>query len=72
MLQRLLKRGVSSGRNDDNVESIKKRFSTYRDQTMPVIKFYDQQNKVVRIVANKSVDEVWKEVNKAFESRGFK
>jgi len=27
MLKRLLKRGETSGRDDDNIESIKKRFS---------------------------------------------
>lgn len=29
MLQRLLERGKTSGREDDNVESIKKRFSRF-------------------------------------------
>jgi UMP-CMP kinase len=29
MLERLLKRGETSGRSDDNIESIKKRFRTY-------------------------------------------
>jgi len=33
MLQRLLKRGETSGRSDDNIESIKKRFKTYNDET---------------------------------------
>jgi hypothetical protein len=30
MLERLLKRGQTSGRDDDNIESIKKRFSEFR------------------------------------------
>ena len=47
MLQRLLKRGESSGRSDDNIESIKKRFKTFRDQTMPVIEEYRKENKLV-------------------------
>ena len=29
MLERLLERGKTSGRSDDNIESIKKRFITY-------------------------------------------
>ena len=37
MLQRLLKRGETSLRSDDNVESIKKRFVTYNQETRPVI-----------------------------------
>jgi UMP-CMP kinase len=31
MLGRLLKRGESSGRSDDNINSIKKRFATYNE-----------------------------------------
>lgn len=49
MQQRLLKRGESSGRTDDNIESIKKRFHVFKDQTMPVIEFYGKQNKVHRV-----------------------
>ncbi len=30
MLKRLLKRGETSGRDDDNIESIKKRFSVFQ------------------------------------------
>ena len=30
MLKRLLKRGETSGRDDDNIESIKKRFGMFR------------------------------------------
>jgi UMP-CMP kinase len=37
MLNRLLERGKTSGRIDDNEESIKKRFKTYEDSTRPII-----------------------------------
>ena len=33
--ERLLKRGESSGRSDDNIESIRKRFKTFQAETMP-------------------------------------
>lgn len=58
MLQRLLERGKTSGREDDNVESIKKRFNVYKEQTMPVIEYYSKQNKVATIDASASIDEV--------------
>jgi UMP-CMP kinase len=35
MTERLLERGKSSGRSDDNEESIRKRLVTYREQTLP-------------------------------------
>ena len=37
MEQRLLKRGETSGRVDDKVDVIKKRFNTYMSKTMPVL-----------------------------------
>lgn len=49
MLQRLLKRGETSGRTDDNVESIKKRFRTFVDTSMPVVDSYKQAGKVVEV-----------------------
>ncbi|XP_065551751.1 adenylate kinase isoenzyme 1 isoform X1 [Lathamus discolor] len=40
MVKRLLKRGETSGRVDDNEETIKKRLETYYKATEPVITFY--------------------------------
>ena len=37
---RLLERGKSSGRVDDNIEAIRKRFRTYSDQTLPFLEYY--------------------------------
>ena len=49
MQKRLLKRSETSGREDDNLESIKKRFKVYHDQTMPVIEYYSKQSKVISV-----------------------
>jgi len=49
MLNRLLERGKTSGREDDNAESIKKRFRTYKNDTMPVIEYHATLNKVVEV-----------------------
>uniref|UniRef100_A0A0W0FG73 Uridylate kinase n=1 Tax=Moniliophthora roreri TaxID=221103 RepID=A0A0W0FG73_MONRR len=58
MLERLLERGKTSGREDDNVESIKKRFNTYKEQTMPVIEHYEKLGKVAEIDSSATIDEV--------------
>lgn len=60
MLNRLLKRGKTSGREDDNVESIKKRFNTYKSDTMPVIEHYRNLAKVAEIDSSDSVEVVHK------------
>lgn len=59
MLSRLLERGKTSGREDDNVESIKKRFRTYETDTMPVIKHYSAQGKVAEVDSSGSVEKVY-------------
>ncbi|KAK0228282.1 UMP-CMP kinase [Armillaria fumosa] len=60
MLERLIERGKTSGREDDNEESIKKRFCTYHDTTMPVIEHYQKFGKVAEVDSSVSIDEVHK------------
>ena len=71
MEQRLLSRGASSGRSDDNIESIKKRFKVYQDETMPVIEGFRSIGKLRRVIADRSVEEVWIEVSAIFTNLGF-
>ena len=49
MKTRLMKRGETSGRADDNEETILKRLKTFHDLTQPVIDYYDAQAKVNRV-----------------------
>jgi len=68
MLGRLLERGKTSGREDDNIESIKKRFRTYNDTTMPVIQYYAKEGKVAEIDSTASVEEVHKVASHAIKN----
>lgn len=49
MTQRLLKRGETSGRVDDNEETIKKRLETYYKATEPVIAFYEKRGIIRKV-----------------------
>ena len=49
MMQRLLERGKTSGRADDNEETIKKRFHTFKESTMPVLEYYDKEGKLRKV-----------------------
>lgn len=69
MLQRLIERGKTSGRDDDNIGSIKKRFKTFVDTSMPVVDYFSHQSKVVKLSCDHSVDEVYKQVQEAVEGR---
>lgn len=68
MLKRLLKRSETSGRDDDNIESIRKRFRTFVETSMPVVNNYEKLGKVLRVDAGRSVDEVYAEVRKRLEA----
>jgi adenylate kinase family enzyme len=59
MLQRCMKRAETSGRSDDNAETIKTRVQNYFDQSLPVVHFYKQFGKVSHIDATGSIAEVY-------------
>ncbi|KAE8452217.1 hypothetical protein EG329_001684 [Mollisiaceae sp. DMI_Dod_QoI] len=69
MQKRLLERGKTSGRTDDNAESIKKRFKTFVETSMPVVNYFDGEGRVVKVVATKTPDEVYKETREKLEQR---
>jgi UMP-CMP kinase len=50
MLQRCLQRGESSGRVDDNSESLKKRFAVFVETTKPVIEDYEARGDDVHVL----------------------
>lgn len=71
MLQRLLKRGETSGRADDNAESIKKRFRTFLDTSMPVVEHYEKEGKVVKVDSMLEVEEVGRRIEQGLRERGM-
>jgi len=68
MLERLLERGKTSGRNDDNIESIKKRFQTYEDSTRPIIEHFNKIGKIREVDSNRDPDLVFRDVSAHFRN----
>ncbi|KAL8331545.1 hypothetical protein RB593_002122 [Gaeumannomyces tritici] len=69
MERRLLDRGKTSGRSDDNAESIRKRFRTFVETSMPVVDHYEREGRVVKIPATAAPDAVNAETRKQLASR---
>jgi len=46
-------------REDDNEETIKSRLDVYREQTEPVVSFYEKRDKLKSVDAEGSIDEVY-------------
>ncbi|GAX85059.1 hypothetical protein CEUSTIGMA_g12479.t1 [Chlamydomonas eustigma] len=57
---RLLSR--NQGRVDDNIETIKKRFKVFLEQSLPVIQHYSALGKVRKIDTNRPVEDIYSEV----------
>lgn len=71
MQERLINRGKTSGRSDDNAESIKKRFRTFVETSMPVVDHFEKEGKVVKVSAVKGPNEIYEEVKGRMGERGF-
>ncbi|KAH8698275.1 uridylate kinase Ura6 [Talaromyces proteolyticus] len=70
MRSRLIKRGETSGRDDDNIESIRKRFRTFIETSMPVVDDFESKGKVIKVEATGTVDEVYERIKEEFQKKG--
>ncbi|CCC06417.1 unnamed protein product [Sordaria macrospora k-hell] len=66
MEKRLLERGKTSGRADDNAESIRKRFRTFVETSMPVVEYFEKQGKVVKVDSTPGPEKVYEETRGQF------
>lgn len=68
LIDRLIKRGVESGRSDDNLETIKKRLAVYHSQTQPLRDFYVNEGKYLAIKGSGSIDDIFAEIKKSIDA----
>ncbi|KAL0480801.1 UMP-CMP kinase [Acrasis kona] len=69
--KRLLHRGETSGRSDDNMESIRKRFKTFVTQSLPVIDYFEKQGRVRRVNSCRPIESVYNEVSSLVKPQDF-
>ena len=68
LIDRLIKRGQTSGRSDDNLETITKRLEVYQTQTAPVSDFYRNLNKYAAIDGMGTIDEIFGRISSVLDS----
>ncbi len=56
-------------RKDDTVDTVKERFKVYREQTMPIIPYYERQGVLEVLDGAAKVDEVARAINNIIEKR---
>jgi adenylate kinase len=66
-IERLLKRAQLEGRVDDTPDAIVKRLEIYHRETEPLIEWYRIRSNVVTIHGDRSVNEVFAEIQRALE-----
>ncbi len=66
-VERLLGRAREEGRSDDAPEVVQRRFDVFRAQTEPVVTYYLTRGILVGIHAERTVDEVFAELQDALE-----
>ncbi|MCB9263172.1 MAG: adenylate kinase [Flavobacteriales bacterium] len=70
LVKRLLERGKSSGRVDDQDETIiRNRFKEYNDKTEPLLAFYEKQNKANRVFGMGEIDEIFGRLCEAIDAK---
>jgi adenylate kinase len=67
LIDRLLKRGLSSGRADDNFETIQKRIQVYHSKTAPVKDYYVQEGLAVDIQGVGSLEDIFGRIATAID-----
>ena len=67
LIDRLIKRGLESGRSDDNLETIKKRLVVYHEQTSPLKQYYLDEGKYVAIEGSGSIDDIFSRICEAVD-----
>ncbi|MDZ7775629.1 MAG: nucleoside monophosphate kinase [Bacteroidales bacterium] len=62
LIERLLERGKSSGRADDNLEVIENRLNEYKTKTAPVAAYYEERNILHKVNGTGTIQNIHKRV----------
>ncbi|MEO6731204.1 MAG: adenylate kinase [Ferruginibacter sp.] len=69
LVNRLLKRGQTSGRSDDNNEGvIRARIAEYNNKTAAVADYYKKFDKIVKVRGEGGIDEIFEELCKEIDA----
>ena len=69
LVQRLLERGKTSGRPDDqDVEKIRNRYQEYNEKTAPLMNYYNIQNKFYSVDGIGSIEEITQRLSQVIDN----
>jgi adenylate kinase len=68
-IKRLLNRGITSGRSDDNEPVIKKRLKEYKEKTLPVLNFYKERQNYISVNGLQNIKKVSEDIERIINER---
>lgn len=71
-VRRLVERGKTSGRSDDNEEVIRNRLKEYYDKTLPVLDFYEERGLRVDVDGTATIEDVRSDIEKIAHTQYIK
>lgn len=69
--QRILERAKTSLRNDENIDSFKKKTQTSENETKLIFEVFGKKGQIIRINSEESIEKVFLEVESLFAGLGF-
>jgi len=68
LINRILLRGKTSGRTDDqDIEKVNNRIKVYKDETLPVATYYNNQGKLDTIIGIGSIEDIFNNISTVIE-----
>ncbi len=61
-IERMMKRAEIEGRKDDTIEAMNTRIDAFMNETLPMIKYFEEQGKVISINADGTIEDIQKEL----------
>lgn len=71
MQKRLMDRGQATERIDDNLSAIASRINFFRNNTLPVLKHYDDSGKLVLLYGDRDIQEVFYDISLVLDKAFF-
>lgn len=68
LIERMINRGKTTGRADDNIDTIKNRLEVYHDQTHPLKEYYISKGKYLPVNGSGSVEEIFNSIADGIEN----
>ena len=68
LIDRMIKRGMQTGRADDNIETIKNRLNVYHQSTTPLRDYYIKEGKYRAIKGSGTVEKIFADIAKAIDA----